>query len=299
MYYVRATRGLSDTTTIALRKFYENDNYALMYKNETLDNLETLLDFWNDVTNQDVERFSIRVLRRLFVLSYAPNGMWRYFTSVYFMKNKDAEGKLDDELFYSFLNTITAFIWAYSVFKPGVNSLRTPVYAEMLKIIEGKPVDFANFKFDEQQISNMFRDYNFYNMRPITKSMLAWWAFHDDSQPLMSLETQFDIEHIFAKNRVSHETMANKYNVEKLGNKAILEKRINIRASDYKFGDKKKYYYGFESQGKKKDGTKVKELLDLANAKSDFSEDDILTRHASILDGFIDFLKANNLIKEP
>ena len=299
MYYVRATRGLSDTTTIALRKFYENDNYALMYKNETLDNLETLLDFWNDVTNQDVERFSIRVLRRLFVLSYAPNGMWRYFTSVYFMKNKDAGGKLDDELFYNFLNTITAFIWAYSVFKPGVNSLRTPVYAEMLKIIEGKPVDFANFKFDEQQISNMFRDYNFYNMRPITKSMLAWWAFHDDSQPLMSLETQFDIEHIFAKNRVSHETMANKYNVEKLGNKAILEKRINIRASDYKFGDKKKYYYGFESQGKKKEGTKVKELLDLANAKSDFSEDDILTRHASILDGFIDFLKANNLIKEP
>ena len=145
MYYVRATRGLSDTTTIALRKFYENDNYALMYKNETLDNLETLLDFWNDVTNQDVERFSIRVLRRLFVLSYAPNGMWRYFTSVYFMKNKDAEGKLDDELFYNFLNTITAFIWAYSVFKPGVNSLRTPVYAEMLKIIEGKPVDFNPF----------------------------------------------------------------------------------------------------------------------------------------------------------
>lgn len=298
MYYIRALRGQSESTTIALRKFYELDKYALMYQDDTLSNLEKLADFWNDVANQDVERFSMRVLRRLFVLSYAPNGMWRYFTSVYFMNNTDAEGKLEDEAFFRFLNTITAFIWAYSVFKPGVNSLRTPVYAEMLKIVDGQAVDFANFKFDEQQISNMFRDYNFYNMRPITKSMLAWWAFQDDEQPLMSLETLFDIEHIFAKNRVSHETMSNKYNIEKLGNKAILEKRINIRASDYKFDDKKKYYYGFENQGKKKEGTKVKELLDLAGSKTDFSEADILARHERILGGFIDYLKANNLINE-
>lgn len=297
MYYIRATRGQSDTTTIALRKFYELDKYALMYQDDTLSNLEKLSDFWNDVANQDVEKFSIRVLRRLFVLNYAPNGMWRYFTSVYFMKNKDADGKLEDEPFYNFLTTITAFIWAYSVYKPGVNSLRTPVYAEMLKIVAGQPVDFANFKFEEQQISNMFRDYNFYNMRPITKSMLAWWAFQDDSQELISLETLFDIEHIFAKNRVSHETMTNKANVEKLGNKAILEKRINIRASDYKFEDKKKYYYGFESQGRKKEGTKVVELVNLANSNPDFTETDIIARHTAILDGFIEYLKSNDLIQ--
>lgn len=294
MYYIRAVCRQSDTTTIALRKFYEKDKYSLMYQDDTLSNLEKLADFWNDVANQEMERFSQPILRRLFVLNYAPNGMWRYFTSVYFMKNKDAEGNLEENSFFYFLNIITAFIWAYSVFKPGVNSLRTPVYAEMLKIVDDKPVDFTNFKFEEQQISNMFRDYNFYNTRPITKSMLAWWAFHDDSQPLMPLETLFDIEHIFAKNRVSHETMSNKDNVEKLGNKALLEKRINIRASDYKFEDKKKYYNGF----KKKVGTKVNELLELAHNHEDFSETDILKRHKSILDGFIEFLKTNNLIKE-
>ncbi len=296
MYYIRATRGQSDSTTIALRKFYELDKYALMYQDDTLSNLEKLSDFWNDVANQDVEKFSIRVLRRLFVLNYAPNGMWRYFTSVYFMKNKDSDGKLEDEPFYNFLTTITAFIWACSVYKPGVNSLRTPVYAEMLKIVAGQPVDFANFKFEEPQISNMFRDYNFYNMRPMTKSMLAWWAFQDDAQELLSLETPFDIEHIFAKNRVSHETIINKANIEKLGNKAILEKRINIRASDYKFEDKKKYYYGFESQGKKKEGTKIVELLNIAKAKLDFTEADIQARHIAILNGFIDFLRSNNLL---
>jgi hypothetical protein len=268
-----------------------------MYKDETLSNLEKLADFWNDVANQDIEKFSIRVLRRLFVLNYAPNGMWRYFTSVYFMKNKDAEGKLDDEPFFCFLNTITAFIWAYSVYKPGVNSLRTPVYAEMLKIVDGKPVDFANFKFDEQQISNMFRDYNFYNMRPITKSMLTWWAYQDDTQELLSLETLFDIEHILAKNRVTPENITNKSNVEKLGNKAILEKRINIRATDNWFSEKRKYYEGFEKQGKKKEGTKIKELLDLVHTKTSFTELDIIARNTAIIDGFIEYLKANNLLQ--
>lgn len=297
MYYIRATRRQSDTTTIALRKFYELDKYALMYKDETLSNLEKLADFWNDVANQDVEKFSTRVLRRLFVLSYAPNGMWRYFTSVYFMQNKDSEGKLEDEPFFHFLNTTTAFIWAYSIFKPGVNSLRTPIYAEMLKIVDGQPVDFYNFKFEEQQISNMFRDYNFYNMRPITKSMLTWWAYQDDAQELMSLETQLDIEHILAKNRVTPENITNKGNVEKLGNKAILEKRINIRATDNWFSEKKKYYEGFEKQGKKKEGTKVKELLDLVHTKTSFTEQDILSRNSDIITGFINFLKSNNLIQ--
>lgn len=296
MYYIRAARGQSDTTTIALRKFYEYDKYSLMYKDETLSDLEKLADFWNDVANQDVEKFSIRILRRLFVLNFAPNGMWRYITSVYFMKNKDAEGYLDDEPFFYFLNIITAFIWAYSVYKPGVNSLRTPVYAEMLKIVDGKSVDFANFKFDKQQISNMFRDYNFYNMRPITKSMLTWWAYQDDAQELMSLETMLDIEHILAKNRVTPENITDKGNVEKLGNKAILEKRINIRATDNWFSEKKKYYEGYEKQGKKKEGTKVKELLDLVHTKTSFTEPDIVARNTAIIDGFIEYLKANNLI---
>lgn len=296
MYYIRALKGQTDTTTIALRKFYESDKYLLMSQEETLDNLEILLDFWEDVANQDNERFSNEVLRRLFVLHYAPNGMWRYFTSVYFMKNKDSQGYLNNDDFVMFLNRITAFIWAYSVFKPGVNSLRTPVYAEMVKIIEGNTVDFANFKFDKQQISNMFKDYNFFNMRPITKSMLAWWAFQNPKQELLSIETQFDTEHIFARNRINHEGMQEKKNIEKLGNKALLEKRINIRASDYKFEDKKKYYQGFEKQGKKKEGTKIKELLNMAKNKLDFTESNIMERNNEIINGFIEYLQANNLL---
>lgn len=298
MYYERACQKIKSSTTEALRKFYEKDSYALLKKDKTLDDLESLCDFWNDISNQDKERFSEAVLRRLYVLNYAPNGMWNYFTSVYFMQNKDANGKLDDAKFYAFLTKITAFIWTYAIVNPGVNALRTPVYAEMVNLIEGKNVDFSGFKFESEFVKAKLNNYEFTNGRPITKSMLTWWAFNDESQQLLSLETSFEIEHIFARNRQEHEkTLSTSKKLESLGNKALLEKKINIRASDYRFADKAKYYRGYiNAKGQCKNGTKIHELMVFAETKTDFSEKDIDKRYDSIISSFITFLRQNDLL---
>ena len=299
MYYERSKMGIKTSTTEALRKFYEKNSYALLKKDGVFDNLIILANFWNDVIDQNTDKFSERVLRRLFVLNYAPNGMWTYFVSVYFMHNKDENGILDDDDFYNFLDKITAFIWAYAITNPGVNALRTPVFAEMLNIVNGNPIEFADFKFDPVQVENMLKNYSFNNSRPITKSMLAWWALNNNEQVALSLETTFEIEHIFSRNRQTNEkTLINVKNLEALGNKSLLEKKINIRASDYKFNDKKKYYIGFtNSKNQKKDGTKIKELIFLANNNSDFTEADIENRTNEIISGFINFLKKNNLLR--
>ena len=242
MYFVRAKMGIKSSTTEALRKFYEKDNYALLKKDSTFNDMITLAHFWEDVSNQDRDRFSPRILHRLFVLNYAPNGMWTYFVSVYFMKNKDANGMLDDDAFYQFLNRITGFIWTYAVTNPGVNALRTPVYAEMVNIVNNRPVSFDGFKFEPATVKSMFANFTFSNTRPITKSMLAWWAFQDDLQELISLETVLEIEHIYARNRFDKDkSLSDVKNLEAIGNKALLEKRINIRAADYRFSDKIKY----------------------------------------------------------
>lgn len=298
MYYERAKMGNKASTTEALRKFYEKDDYKLLKKDEVFGNLIKLANFWNDVSNQSVERFSDRVLRRFFVLNYAPNGMWTYFVSVYFMKNKDEAGMLDDEMFYKFLTKITAFIWMYAMTNPGVNALRTPVYAEMVNIVEGKGVMFEDYKFDLNTVTNVFGNFSFYNGRPITKSMVAWWAFQDKNQQLLSTETVFEIEHIFATNRQNKEnSLKDVKNLEALGNKALLEKRINIRASDYRFVDKIKYYQGYiNNRNQKKEGTKINELIEFSNTKNDFSEKDIEKRTGDIINGFINFLRENDLL---
>ena len=298
MYFRRAKMGIKSSTTEALRKFYEKDNYALLREPNTLDDMITLAHFWEDVSNQDKDRFSQRILRLLFVLNYAPNGMWTYFVSVYFMQNKDDHGLLEEEEFFRFLNKTIGFIWTYAVTNPGVNALRTPVYAEMVNIVNNRPVTFDGFKFEPEKVQSMFSNFVFNNARPITKSMLAWWAFQYDSQELISLETILEVEHIYARNRYENDkSLSDVRNLEALGNKALLEKRINIRAADYRFADKVKYYQGFtNSRNQQKEGTQNHELILLSSAE-DFTEADIVRRTEDIMSAFVAFLKDNDLTK--
>ena len=298
MYFRRAKMGIKSSTTEALRKFYEKDNYALLREPNTLDDMITLAHFWEDVSNQDKDRFSQRILRLLFVLNYAPNGIWTYFVSVYFMQNKDDHGLLEEEEFFRFLNKTIGFIWTYAVTNPGVNALRTPVYAEMVNIVNNRPVTFDGFKFEPEKVQSMFSNFVFNNARPITKSMLAWWAFQYDSQELISLETILEVEHIYARNRYENDkSLSDVRNLEALGNKALLEKRINIRAADYRFADKIKYYQGFtNSRNQQKEGTQNHELILLSTA-DDFTEADIVRRTEDIMSAFVAFLKDNDLTK--
>lgn len=299
MYYERAKMGNKNTTTEALRKFYERNSYELLKKEETFNNLIDLANFWKSVLDEDVDKFSEAALRRLFILNYAPNGMWTYALSVYYMVNRDESDMLDDTNLCQFLDVMTAFIWTYAFTNPGVNALRTPMYAELVNMVNGRQVEFADFKFDKTHVINVWNNYIFSNIRAITKSILTWWAMQDDNQDRPSLDRKFEIEHIFARNRQENEhSLQNVKNLEALGNKSLLEKKINIRASDYRFADKKKYYEGFiNSRGQEKEGTMIHELVDLANNASDFVESDIEARSQRIQNAFIEFLDLNNLIK--
>lgn len=299
MYFVRAKQGIKSSTTEALRKFYEKDKYAILKQKDTLLNLEILLDFWNDISNHNTDIFSNAILRKLFVLEYAPNSMWTYFLSVYFLQNKDNNNRLEETKLNDFLTKTIAFVWAYSFTNPGVNALRTPVYAEMINIINGKAISFNGFKLDEAKLRNAIENFEFKNGRPITKSMLAWWAFTNTRQSLPLNKTAFQIEHIFAKKRQENDnTLQNIKNLESIGNKILLEQKINIRASDYRFADKIKFYEGYtNSKGIVKEGTVIEELK-LLSKKSDFVEKDIENRKKLIIDEFITYLKKNDLIKD-
>ena len=299
MYFIRSKQGINSSTTEALRKFYEKDKYAILKQDETLPNLKLLVDFWNDVYSQNTDRFSTNILRKLYILNYAPNGMWTYFLSVYFLHKKDGH-KLDEIQLDEFLTKIIAFVWAYSFINPGVNALRTPVYAEMINVVTNKAINFEKHKFEENTLKIAINNFEFKNGRPITRAMLTWWAFINDEQTIPTLNTNFDIEHIFARKRQENErTLTNSKNLESLGNKVLLEEKINISASDYRFSDKVKYYQGFTNdRGKHKEGTIINELLNLAKINVDFTEQNIITRAEEITNKFINFIKFNNLINQ-
>lgn len=297
MYYERALLTNRSSMTEGLRKFYEKNGYVLLRREQTLENLVLLADFWKDVYSQNEDRFSVDVLKRLFVLNYAPNSLWTYIVSVYFMHYKNAENMLDNEKFYMFLNRLTGFTWAYAISNPGITALRAPVFNEMVNIIENKEIAFENYLFQEELFRSQFTNFSFSNTRAITKSMIVWWAFSFDSQELLPLDATYDIEHIFPRNRqVKEGGLSNDEVLEMLGNKSVLERRVNIRASDYRFADKIKYYNGeFKSTGERI-GTKIHELRMLSQTLTDFTETDIRERTSRMLDKFIAYLKSNSLI---
>lgn len=163
----------------------------------------------------------------------------------------------------------------------------------------GVLVKFA-FLITLKLITVAIENYVFTNGRPITKSMLAWWGYHDDKQQLIPLDVVLKIEHIFSRNRQENEgSLTDKNSLESLENKILLEKNINIRASDYRFFDKKKYYNGFTNdKGKYKAGTQNAELVMMAKQKDDFCEEDIVARKKAIIDAFIGYLQQNKLTIE-
>ena len=299
MYFIRAKRDNNkSSTTESLRRFYERDKYSVLKQDDTFENLKDLAQFWEDITDQNRERFSEDVLKKLFILNYAPNSMWNYFISVYYLANRTEDGKLDDEGFKMFLDRTIAFIWGYAIIHPGVNALRTPIFAEMLNIVNLNEVTFSDFKFDKEQTRSAILIYDFKNGRPITKSMLALRMMLNKEQSYPKLSQQFDIEHIYPRKRQENEKgLSNNRQIDLLGNKSLLEKRINIRASDYRFEDKIKYYQGFDnSRGQRIGGTENLELKNISNVYKKFGEKEIVERTDLFIDEFVNLLDQNGLI---
>ncbi|EGQ9824103.1 DUF262 domain-containing protein [Vibrio parahaemolyticus] len=296
MYFLRAKEGNKSSTTEALRKFYERNKYQYLKQSHTIDELKALALFWESIADQDRNRFSDDVLKRLFVLNYAPNGMWQHITSVYFLQKRTSDGMLDDINFCAFLDKITAFIFSYAITNPGVNALRTPVYDEMVNIVNGGNATFSKYKFNKVQARTSFENYIFTNQRGATRSMITWYAFTFPNQKLLGLNEIFHLEHIYSKKRQEMENgLKDESNLDSLGNKILLESSINIKASDYRFEDKKKIYSGEQRRGNYKDPSKVSEIEYLIGY-DEFEEKQVIERNEKILDTFFEFLDKEDLI---
>jgi uncharacterized protein with ParB-like and HNH nuclease domain len=296
MYFLRAKEGNKSSTTEALRKFYERNKYQYLKQSHTIDKLKALALFWESVSDQDKDRFSHNVLKKLFVLNYSPNGMWQHITSVYFLQNRTNDGMLDDTKFCNFLDRITAFIFAYAITNPGVNALRTPVYDEMVNIVKGSEATFSKYKFNKTQARTSFENYVFTNQRSATRSMITWYAFAFPKQQILGVNEIFHLEHIYSKKRQKMENgLKTESNLDSLGNKVLLESSINIKASDYRFEDKKKIYSGEQRRGNYKEPSKVFEITELIGY-DEFEEKQVIDRSKKILDKFFEFLQTEDLI---
>ncbi len=299
MYYaktkraIKADKRISDTFS-NMRDFYSEGSYEIFQSEESFEDLVTLANFWDDVAERN-EKFSSRVLKKFYILDCSPYSVWSNVVSLYFMSNRDSENNLEEEKFCAFLDKVTAMILMNAISESGTQNIRRPFVLEFKDIFHGEPLEFdTQFKPQEKIFCRRLTDMRFSNNKKVTRMMLTWWLFRDGAQELPPLGMDLHIEHIFAKKRQElHNELRNPEALEFLGNKSLLEKTINIRASDYRIVDKKIYYLG---DGKSKTGTFNLELQRLAKTHDDFTEEDILERNEEIFNAFIDYLRENDLL---
>lgn len=84
--------------------------------------------------------------------------------------------------------------------------------------------------------------------------------------------------------------------LDSLGNKVLLEQSINIKASDYHFTDKKKFYMGEMRCGANKKPSEIIELHQIAQLP-DFTEQTIIERNRRIINRFIAYLANEHLLQ--
>ena len=292
-YYAKTKKSVEQNCRISetfsdMRDFYAENNYEILRDKETYADLETLANFWNDVYMRS-DRFSPTVLKKLYVLSYSPYSVWSYVVSLYFMSWHE----LDEKDFCRFLDKITALILINEVLDFGKQTIRRPFVLEFKNIYNGEPIKFEQYRQKESLVRTRLTEMKFSNTKPITRAMLAWWTFRNPAQELPPLGVNLQIEHIFPKKRQElHRTPENPDALEFLGNKALLEKSINIRASDSRLIDKKIFYLG----DGKSNGTFNLELRRLAENRDDFTERDILARNEEIFDAFVEYLRGQELL---
>ena len=107
--------------------------------------------------------------------------------------------------------------------------------------------------------------------------MLTWWFLKDSTQKTPGLTEQFQIEHIYAKERAKRENFSGN-EIEFIGNKVLLERKINIRASDFSFADKEKHYKKSQNN----------ELNSIHKNYSKFGKTEIIERNSIDVEDMID-----------
>ncbi|MDI9311845.1 MAG: DUF262 domain-containing HNH endonuclease family protein [Limnohabitans sp.] len=292
-YYTHFLRAMGNKKDkeIGLRKFYSDNKFEKLKQDTIITNIEDLAYFWRDI-NRGIEpennlKYTITQVARNFLhcLEYYSNEFWKFPVTVFFLSNKSSQNFSTD--FEDMLKKLLSFLLAKFIEKPSINAIKDDIYLVCIALYHAKNGDKYKYRFEinkdflSQQIEN-------YPPAKINKALLLLYAYLNTQQQNKITE-KFDIEHIFPKkwqgtNYNGWEEKEAKFYLEKLGNKTVIEKRLNIQAGNGYFGKKKELYgkSGIET---------VRELSKYK--KNDWVKEDIEERGKNISTSLIKFFKEN------
>lgn len=287
-FYTHVLRGRNGDKSkeMGLRKFYSQANYSRLKQGNVMEEVMALANFWR-LLNSEIEpdgdlSIDISTESRKFAqcLSHSPNDFWKYATSVFFLKNIEADNF--SMLFEKFLRELTSFLFVKFIEYPSVNAIKNDVYASCVSIIKDNSLNYrVSFEADKT-----IHELDDHHSSRLSRAILLLNAYlYDDQEAL--IPKNFDIEHIFPKKWQDtnyhgwDREDADEY-LDRLGNKVAFEKKLNIQAGNGYFGIKKSKY----------SDSKIKEVEALSNyPKNDWLKDDIKQREKEVKNRIVKFFE--------
>lgn len=243
MFYLRALDGDSATTTIGIRKYFSQNNFAKLFNKSLLKDLNSILDLWAVVVKkQSLENAkwskNNQIIKMLDVLSSYPNEFWKYPVIIYYLVHK--ENPEFEKRFLKFLKKLTIELVANYLVKPTVLAVKAGILKLNVEITKklSPPVTFQNLPLDSLKTKLRLPSKNLFKM---TLKMMVY-NFQEELLP-----DKWEIEQIYPSKSVEGfndealETVSKDY-LDSIGNKIPFEKRLTIKASKDYFQKKRILY---------------------------------------------------------
>lgn len=242
MHIVRA-REQDKTSEIGLREFFANKHKDILTNNsdKVMAEINQLSDFWNDAYD---DKLSQRSLQLYEALDYFPNDYWKYLDSAYYMYCSDRGLDYFDKHDEFLAKVVTHFLVKF-INKPSRAEIKPIVFNAYTALYETGKLDFQTNTKEILQDEATFKA-QFFKADRLIPSLLRLNLYLQ--YPEQELDIKAEIEHIFPKTTQWRSSYTGwdkdeaKPLIESIGNKMWLEKRLNIKASNNYFDDKKDKY---------------------------------------------------------
>lgn len=245
MFYLRALENNRQTTIPGLRKYYSSNSFARLFKEDLMDNLNSLLKFWSVVNNheeleEELWSSNFEILKLLDILTEYPNEFWKYPVVIFYLCHKESsnfEKSFLDFLRWFFVNLCSRYIVASTInlVKMDILNLNVTIINNEEARVEFKAIDQYEMK---EELKNPHRN--------VIRMLLKLLAY-DNKEQLQLLPDKWQVEHILPKawqNSYFPDVTKEEVNetIEYLGNKVPFERKLNIIASNGYFAKKKELY---------------------------------------------------------
>ncbi len=280
MFYLRAQKGDKDTTTPKLRGYLGADKFKAIKSPDLLSNLNEILSiikFSKDFESFDGAAWSknYKIAQTLDLLQLTNNEWWKYPSVIYYLSHKSEPDF--EQKYLRFLRRLFVEIWQRLSLENTVNSLKTPILKLNSEVIKNsEPIfEFKEISIGERDLLNAKIKEPRLNLR---FAILKFLAYESCEQGGAISNLKLEVEHIFPQKWQNYLEQSKDWTDEKLtilkdniGNLTLLEKKLNIAASNDYFGKKKIEY--------EKSNIKMTNKL---GQRADWKPDDIIVRNSEI-----------------